>query len=414
MIDLAGIIKSNDDSQKESNTAGLASTVLFRQTTECIELVTEAFRFEGIPLPTIVDNSDRNIKDFVQNSKFELVIVELTTTLDVVSNMERISHLLPNDTSVIVIGNEDAISTIRHLKQIGFYYILWPISKRELIYFVKNVYENRHRKSGLGKDRTAKRIALWGTKGGVGTTMLTAEIAHELSKVKKSSCLVVDHDSLGGNIDIFLFDKNFQKKIVSTEVLTADLDISYANSMVKKLDDMLSVLAIESNDLDESALKTYVRSLSNILATEYNFIIEDYSRSSCSKNDLKYISEQNDIIVVVLEPTVSSAREAKRTLQSINHIDSKVRCVFVLNYTMPANSATISQEEINKFLNIDVDIIIPHEVKFGGIVLEGEQHLFQSKLPISRNLNNLTSLLLGEQRKNIKPSMMDRFFRRRS
>ncbi|MEZ9417713.1 chromosome partitioning protein ParA, partial [Vibrio sp. 10N.286.49.E1] len=127
----------------------------------------------------------------------EIAIVELNVTESVTEDMKRISHLLPNSASVIVVGSEDAISTIRNLKEMGFYYVFWPISKPELIDFVRNVDSNRKKNSGLGKDRTAKRVAVWGTKGGVGATMLTAEIAYELSAKKKSTCLIVDHDFRG-------------------------------------------------------------------------------------------------------------------------------------------------------------------------------------------------------------------------
>ncbi|MDN3683471.1 hypothetical protein QW180_02055 [Vibrio sinaloensis] len=76
--------------------------------------------------------------------------------------MRRISHLLPNSASVIVIGSEDAISTIRNLKAMGFYYLFWPVSKEELIDFVKNVSDNRQRNAGLGKAREAKKVAFFG------------------------------------------------------------------------------------------------------------------------------------------------------------------------------------------------------------------------------------------------------------
>ncbi|WP_315973059.1 response regulator [Vibrio cortegadensis] len=181
MLDLVDLLKNNEQSTAQEEKL---TSVLFHQSEECKELVEEAFRFEGIVTPAILQNSDDTIRKHVRESTIEIVLVELNMSSDVTADMKRISHLLPNHASVIVIGSEDAISTIRNLKEMGFYYLFWPVSKQELIDFVRNVNDNRTRNSGLGQNRTAKRIAIWGAKGGVGATFLACEIAFELSAKK--------------------------------------------------------------------------------------------------------------------------------------------------------------------------------------------------------------------------------------
>ncbi|MBW3694704.1 chromosome partitioning protein ParA [Vibrio sp. T187] len=409
MFDLVDILKTKVE-EKEVVQEQITS-VVFHQTQACIDLVEEAFRFEGILPPSMLNNSDENIKQHVREAHIEIAIVELNVSQNVTEDMKRISHLLPNSASVIVIGSEDAISTIRNLKDMGFYYVFWPISKQELIDFVRNVDSNRKLNSGLGKDRTAKKVAVWGAKGGVGATMLTAEIAYELSAKKKSSCLIVDHDFRGGNLDIFLGEKHFQKKPVAPGALTANLDVSYASSMIKKLNDMLAVLAVESDELNELELKEYARSLSAQMAGQYNFILEDLSRSSNSKLDLKYIAEHNDILALVLEPTVSSVRECKRVLTALDSMAANVRCIVVVNYTMAEKAATISTEEIGQFLGRKIDVVCPNEIQVGKMVLEGK-HIYQLGLPISKSLNRLTSLLLGESERQDSKSVFSKMMKR--
>ncbi|MEF1187598.1 chromosome partitioning protein ParA, partial [Vibrio sinaloensis] len=175
------------------------------------------------------------IKKYARSSALEIVIVELNESNNVTEDMRRISHLLPNSASVIVVGSEDAISTIRNLKEMGFYYLFWPVSKQELIDFVKNVSDNRQRNAGLGKAREAKKVAFWGASGGVGNSLLVAEIACELSSKKNSSCVVIDHDFVGGNLDILLGLKKFEKKDIPPGALTSNLDTSYALNMTQKI-----------------------------------------------------------------------------------------------------------------------------------------------------------------------------------
>ncbi|RUM49118.1 MAG: chromosome partitioning protein ParA, partial [Marinomonas sp.] len=170
-----------DSLRKSRNTESIVEqekirSVLFSQTAECEELVLEAYRFEGIAPPVVIKNDDAEISEHVRHSEIEIVIVELNNSKDVSADAERISHLLPNHASVIVIGSEDAISTIRNLKEIGFYYLFWPITKQELIDFVRSVSENRKRHSnrGPGQNRRAKYISIVGAKGGVGATFVCA------------------------------------------------------------------------------------------------------------------------------------------------------------------------------------------------------------------------------------------------
>lgn len=392
--------------QKETITS-----VLFHQTQDCVELVEEAFRFEGITAPTMLANNDDSIREHVRESLVEIVIVELNLSRNVTQDMERISHLLPNNASVIVVGSEDAISTIRNLKEMGFYYVFWPITKQELIDFVRNVNSNRQRNSGLGKDRTAKKVGVWGTKGGVGATLLTAEIAFELSNRKKSSSLVIDHDFRGGNLDIFLGLKKFDKKSITRASLASNLDAAYASSLVKKVDNMLHVMSLESDDLNELELKEYVRTLSAQLEGQYNFVLEDLSRSSNCKQDIEYIANHYDILVLLMEPTVSSVREAKRVLKSLERANSTARCLFVINYTMAEKAATVSLSEVKEFLGKEADIVLPNEPKLGRLILE-DKHLFQHNYPVSQSLHQLTSLLLGQNDKNNKTSLLSKILKR--
>ncbi|NLS13782.1 P-loop NTPase [Vibrio sp. SM6] len=387
------------------------TSVLFHQTSQCTDLVDEAFRFEGINVPTMLNNSDDNIRKHVRDAIVEIVIIELNLSHDVTRDMERISPLLPNNASVIVIGSEDAISTIRNLKSMGFYYVFWPITKQELIDFVRNVNSNRQRNSGLGKDRTAKKIGVWGTKGGVGASLLTAELALDLAKTQKSATLVVDHDFRGGNLDIFFGLKKFEKKSVSRASIAANIDATFAASLSKKLDEMLFVMALESNDLNELELKDYLRMLTMQLEGQYNFILEDLSRGSNSKQDLKHIAEQYDTLVLLIEPTVSSVREAKRVLKNLELSNSTARCLFVLNYTITESAASVTLADIKSYLGREPDVIFPNEPKLSKAILESK-HIYSQKSAMSQSLHKLTALLLGQVDKQPKSSFFHKWVKR--
>ena len=409
MMDLVDILKKGQ-SKKSADEA--VSSVLFYQSQECQKAVLEAYRFDGIKEPVIKSNSDELINEHVKKSSLEVVLVELNDSEQIIRDAERISHLLPNSASVIIIGGEDSISTIRALKKLGFYYLLWPISKNELIDFIRVVEKNRLKKAGLSKSRMAKKIAFWGSKGGVGTTAIASQIAYSLCEKKNSSCVIVDHNYFGGNLDILMGLRNFKKKAVMQSDSITNIDGVYAQSLVKKVTSMLSILALESDDMGERDIKEYNNALSKELAINCHFIIEDYSSSANGAADIDYLTKAFDTIVIVLSPTVSSLREATKFQLRIKKQASSAKVLFVLNYTIAEKFATVTQEEIVKYIGQPIDVIFPLDSHLDASLLD-KKRLHQSSSPMSSSLKVLTSLLLGEEGKMKSKGLLSRLGLRR-
>lgn len=208
MFDLVERLSTNKNDNKLSNKL---KTILFYQTEECRSLMNESFRFDGREEPKSVKNRDEEFRQIDLLNPPEIVVIELNASKDVVQDAQRIAHLLPSHVSVVVIGSEDAISTIRLLKEMGFYYLFWPVSKQECSDFMRNVLDNHEQNKGLMANRKAKRVAMVGVKGGVGVSLISSEISRSLSSDKGVSTLLVDHNYHGGNLDIFMGLKQYQK-----------------------------------------------------------------------------------------------------------------------------------------------------------------------------------------------------------
>ncbi|MDG3085991.1 type II secretion system protein Z [Vibrio hannami] len=401
MFDLVDILKSDSKSSSASGELGHdSSTVLFFQTDECRSLVLEAFRFEGMPEPAIQSNKEADIKQHVRDTNVEIVILELNQSDNVVADAEKVNHLLPNDASVIVVGSEDAISTIRNLKQLGFYYLFWPITKQELTEFVKGVAENRNRNKGLGKKRIAKQISFVGCKGGVGTTFLSSEIGYVLSEAKSSSCVVVDNDYQGGNLDIMLGVEKFEKRQIRSGNFISSLDSTTSQSLLNRQSKMLSVLSLSSAELPDNEVYGYTKTVSEFLAEEVNFILDDISSSCTQTITYEMVAERSDCVVLVFSPTVSAVREAakirKRILDASNN--DKLRLILVLNRTIPDASSTVELNEMDKFLRQPVDVEIPYIKKLDTLLLDNKRIWKQRGKP-ARAIEKLASLIVGEEKK---------------
>jgi pilus assembly protein CpaE len=400
MFDLVDILKKDTAKTGEDNRKEITS-VLFYQTDKCQALVKEAYRFEGLVPPALISNSDDKIKEHVRIENIEIVIIELNESKNISSDAERISHLLPNDASVIVVGSEDAISTIRNLKRMGFYYLFWPITKTELIEFVVSVHENRNKNRGLGQKRKAKQISVIGCSGGVGATLVCTEIAHQMSELKKSSCVLVDNDYQGGNLDIMLGMEKFEKRQIRAGAFATTLDNTSALSLLTKHTRLLSVLSLTSNTLNNEEIKEYTKTVTQQVAVDANFIIDDLSSAARQSFNSQELVELCDCIILVLSPTVSSLRDAARLRQKLldESGEKNLRMFMVLNYVVPESSATISLVEAEKYLHQKVDVVIPYVKKLDAKILE-RKRLSKMGGGSGKAISKLISLIVGEDEKS--------------
>ena len=78
---------------------------------------------------------------------------------------------------------------------------------------------------------------------------------------------------------------------------------------------------------------------------------------------------------------------------------------------MVEKNATVTPEEVEKFLRQPIDIICPFDPNADPITLEGK-HLFQQKGEMAKSLHRLVSLLVGEALENDKRSFFTRLKKR--
>ncbi|USD64736.1 type II secretion system protein Z [Vibrio sp. SCSIO 43136] len=396
MFDLVDVLKK---SQKTSSIdKSDITSVVFYQTDQCRAMVKEAYNFEGLLPPVVSQNTDELISEHVRNDNVEIIIIELNKSENVTQDAERISHLLPNDASVVIVGSEDAISTIRNLKRLGFYYLFWPVNKEEMIDFVKSVHENRKRAQGIGKRRKAKQISFIGSKGGLGTTLLAAETSILLSSEKHSTCIVVDNHYQGGNLDIMMGMQKFEKSEIRPGSLASSLDNTSAQSLLKKRNSMLAVLSLTSGDLSTPDIKDYSREVIHHLAEDANFMVEDFSGCGVLVHGVPDIAAMSDIIVLVFSPSVASLREAARIKKTIDESEHKesLKIILVMNHVQPEGVATVNQQEVERYLKKGVDIVLPYVKKLDAQILEGKR-LSQLRGKPKTSMHKLTSLILGEE-----------------
>ncbi len=394
MLDLVDILKTDD--QNHTDMSSDTNCALFYQTSSCHQLVSEAFRYEGLVLPATHALSDSVVEHI--DAGIELVFIELTQSTDVVDEAARLMPQIPANLSVVIVGQENKISTIRELKEMGLYYLFWPIRKEELIDFTHSVMESRQGIRGFGNKRKAKQVAVISTKGGMGSTLISCEIAQILSDEKKVPTLLVDHGYSAGNMDIMLGLKQYQKRVVSPGTLVSSIDNTYAAGLIKNISERLSLLALESDEMTAQGLNEYTRVIKQQVVYDTNVIVEDYGNQISSVLEIEALVDQADTVIIVFDSTVSSLRDLNRMTALIAKYNKneKTRVINVMNCSRPNATASITNKDIERYFTQGVDVTIPFDVRTNERVLTGEK-VHRSNSSMAAPLQSLVANLLGEQ-----------------
>ncbi|TKB58477.1 AAA family ATPase [Ferrimonas aestuarii] len=393
MFDLAKAISVSNETEKQSN--GPSGCSLFYQTQQCLELVKEVCRFEGWPEPDCHKEGQGQLGADKLN---DLIIVELNQSSNVVEDARRFASQLPNHKGMVVIGKEDAITTLRSLKEMGFYYLFWPVGKQELTDFLRHVHQNQKKFSGVSNNRKAKRISVVGCRGGVGTSLIATELASALAS-SGSQTLLVDHKYHFSNIDILLGKKNLMKQDVKNISLQLhELDADAAHSYLANINKHLNLLAL-TGSAEQGDLTEYTHTLCDLLLRHANFIIEDFSASVDFSLNLNQIVDRSDIVVLVFDPSVSALRNAQQMLNTLSNFklgsSEETRVLLVANHHRPESAFPLSMEEMAQYLDRKVDVILPYNKQFSHLLLEGHR-LHKQESGKQQPLTSLFKLINGQ------------------
>ena len=380
-----------------TTSSGVAGCTLFYQSQECLNLVQEVFLFEGWDEPACV-NTTAGLTKVTEQQSSHIVILELNESSNVVEDAKAFASKLPTHKGVVVIGKEDAISTLRSLKEMGFYYVFWPVNKQEFADFLTHVSKNLKTFSGVSQKRKAKRVAIVGSKGGVGASFISTELGSLLS-TQGSDTILVDHQNAGTNIDVLLGLKDFMPRTID-EFTTPlhEMDEEGALSYLFNARKHLRLLAIDG-EKSPSDIFNYSQTLCGLLARNTNFIIEDFSGAVDFKVEPQLLVENFDVVVLVFDASVSSVRSAKRLYEKIESLQltlsSRTRIIMVANYHRPKNSFVLEKSDLNKYLGVSVDLEFDYCKSLAHIIIDGKRGHKHDR-NISHSTEQLVKLINGQ------------------
>jgi len=203
-----------------------------------------------------------------------------------------------------------------------------------------------------GADST-RVVSFFGSKGGVGNTFLTINIAYLLAREKVGKVLVVDLDLLYGQA-LYFFDATPKHTILDVIENFEDLDSSYLHKLVHHCHDYLSLLPAPQRLEDaETVTPVQVRKilhyLKNLQEFKWIFIDCPHHLGEVALTAL----ESSDQIFLTTAPSLPALSNAKKVLKLLDVLGLREDKVAVILNSVQKHKG-LMDAEAQKFLGQEI------------------------------------------------------------
>ena len=253
-------------------------------------------------------------------------------------------------------------------------------------------------------------IAIISGKGGVGKTTTTANIGLGIAQNNKK-CVVVDFDIGQRNLDMIL---GLENRVVYDMIQVMDGDASLKQGLIKcKINNNLRFLAA-SQTKDKTVLDSEkIKKLIDELKATFDFIILDAPAGI--ESGYEHTIEFADAAIVVVNPEVSSIRDADRAIGILDSKSNKVKegeevdKYLVINRIIPSmvtSGEMLNSEDILDILDIPLLGKIPEDKGIIDASNQGRPVILDKNSLAGQAYVRIASRLCGENIpiKNIESS----------
>ncbi|MBL4690724.1 MAG: AAA family ATPase [Rhodospirillales bacterium] len=297
-----------------------------------------------------------------------LVIVETTAGRDrMFEQLEALANVCDPETRLLLIGAENDIELFRTLISDGVSdYLIGPVTADQIKTSVGKIFQN-------GSGENGRVIAFAGMTGGVGSSVIAHNVAHELSALYDEQVIVVDLDIPYGTAAL---NYNVQPRQTIVEALTnsASLDPTMVNQYLMECgDSKLSALAspaslgtgveITSGPLD--AVLRVIKPMAGYVVLDIPHLWGGWI------NDVMALA---DDLIFICRPDLANLRNAKNMVEYIGPkrgVEAPTR--LVLNQVGAAKRADLTSKDFKDSLALDPVVSIPYDPEaFGAALNNGE------------------------------------------
>ncbi|MGI6225733.1 MAG: response regulator [Peptococcales bacterium] len=288
--------------------------------------------------------------------------------MDGIAATEKISLNFPN-ISVIITSVQGEAEYLKKAMMAGAReYLVKPFSADELVDTIKRTYHLEQKRLGkmevtnkiFGKSQDTKPqvITIFGTKGGVGKTTLSVNMAAQISKKTKKKVALVDLDLQFGDVSVF-FNISPKKSIAELVQERGELNIELVESyLIPHISGVKILPAPMRPEYSELVTPNNILEILTILRKHYDYVIIDTPPFFLDTN-LSALDMSNQVLLVMTMdlPTVKNMKLSLELLDSLHH---KGKTKLILNRA--SEDLGINSTDVENAL----DFLIAHQIPSDG------------------------------------------------
>lgn len=283
-----------------------------------------------------------------------VLILDVSGEPDPLAALDDLAQVVEPGVRVLVIGERNDVAFYRQVtRELGaLEYVYKPVNRETIARTFVPLIQGRQLDVSA---RAGRLIAVTGVRGGVGATLVAANLAVHLAEYAQRHALLLDADLHTGTAALALASKAQGGLRVALEA-PERLDELFLERTAARVTDRLHVLAAEErlDDLLRIAPDA-VRSLVETMQRRYRYIVADVPRSPSVLNlELGALSHQR---VLVLEPTLTALRDGLRFIEAPRGPNQSRRPVVVLNKV--GAPGTLPLKQVLATLEVAPEVVIP-------------------------------------------------------
>ncbi|WP_081673263.1 AAA family ATPase [Magnetospirillum fulvum] len=321
----------------------------------------------------------------------EQLVVDVSKSAMPHTDLANLANVCPPGVSVVVVGERNDIGLFRELLRMGVDdYIVKPLTM-DLLHRVMGRLNGRS--EPVHQIRTGKLVACLGSRGGVGTSTVAANMGWRLARDLERRVAVIDLDPFGGSLDILLGSQN-NKGLADLLKNINQLDPHYVERSFVQVAPRLFLLSARY-DLGEAGVLP-AKSL-NMLLVElkklFHYVILDLP---CRGGEIAAsLVNAAETVVVVTEPSVISTRETVRLLQLAELRDTKVPVMVVVNQPNQPGRAELRLPDFEAAVGRRILHVLPFDRDAAGLGENIGPPVVAGKGPLAQAMRRLVDDLAG-------------------
>lgn len=376
-----------------------ASVTLFtsdKNSEEVFNGLQEDWRFARIIGDVQSGSIDEAIAYYQDYESPDLVIIQTDNVDDnLTDKLEELAGHCDENTAAMIIGPVNDVVLYRKLIGMGVSeYIVKPLEKEQFANDLASTLIERVGETG------SRLVAVIGSKGGVGTTVLSEAVSWALSDNLGQKTFLMDASAGWSTLSVGM---NFEPATTLSEAVRAAVEGNEdsLSRMIHEAGDKLFVLSSGGDVmLEDNITAEGYEELIDYIMVRYPLVVVDLSAASASLRQL--IIRRAHEIVLVANPTLPAIRAARTMLQEIKDFrggGAEKEVKVIVNKQKEANKGEVSKSQIEEGLEREISLEIPFdpnlfndteseakklsEGKGGDKILEGLAEIIKDVVPKS-------------------------------